>query len=197
VYKLLKLNRKRKGKRRLPSRVKQPLVKQEQINQSWSMDFMSDSMVGGRRFRTFNLIDDCTREVLAIEIDTSLSSKRIIRTLERVILDRGKPNIIRTDNGPEFTSKDLELWARDHEIKIQFIQPGRPMQNGYIERFNRIYRESILDAYLFFELDQVRTLTEEWMDEYNLRRPHESLGNLTPNEWKMKQLKPELSTFKL
>ena len=197
VYKLLKLNRKRKGKRRLPSRVKQPLVKQEQINQSWSMDFMSDSMVGGRRFRTFNLIDDCTREVLAIEIDTSLSSKRIIRTLERVILDRGKPNIIRTDNGPEFTSKDLELWARDHEIKIQFIQPGRPMQNGYIERFNRIYRESILDAYLFFELDQVRTLTEEWMDEYNLRRPHESLGNLTPNEWKMKQFKLELSTFKL
>ena len=154
---------------------------------------MSDSMVGGRRFRTFNLIDDCTREVLAIEIDTSLSSKRIIRTLERVILDRGKPNIIRTDNGPEFTSKDLELWARDHEIKIQFIQPGRPMQNGYIERFNRIYRESILDAYLFFELDQVRTLTEEWMDEYNLRRPHESLGNLTPNEWKMKQLKLEIA----
>jgi putative transposase len=154
-------------------------------------------MVGYRRFRTFNLIDDCSREVLAIEIDTSLSSKRIIRIIERVFLDRGKPNIIRTDNGPEFTSKDLELWARDHEIKIQFIQPGRPMQNGYIERFNRIYRESILDAYLFFELDQVRTLTEEWMDEYNLRRPHESLGNLTPNEWKMKQLKPELSTFKL
>lgn len=197
VYKLLKLNRRRKGKRRLPSRVKQPLVKQELINQGWSMDFMSDSMVGGRRFRTFNLIDDCTREVLAIEIDTSLSSKRIIRTLERVILDRGKPNIIRTDNGPEFTSKDLELWAKDNEIQIQFIQPGRPMQNGYIERFNRIYRESILDAYLFFELEQVRILTDEWMDEYNNRRPHESLGNLTPNEWKMKQLKPELSTFNL
>jgi putative transposase len=107
VYKLLKLNRRRKAKRRLPSRVKQPLVKQEHINQSWSMDFMSDSMVGVRRFRIFYLIDDCTREVLAIEIDTSLSSKRIIRTLERVILDRGKPNIIRTDNGPEFTSKDL------------------------------------------------------------------------------------------
>ena len=99
---------------------------------------MSDSMVGGRRFRTFNLIDDCTREVLAIEIDTSLSSKRIIRTLERVILDRGKPNIIRTDIGPEFTSKDLELWARDNEIQIQFIQPGRPMQNGYIERFYEV-----------------------------------------------------------
>lgn len=109
VYKLLKLNRRHKGKRRLPARVKQPLVKQELINQSWSMDFMSDSIVGGRRFRTFNLIDDCTREVLAIEIDTSLSSKRIIRTLERVILDKGKANIIRTDNGPEFISKDLEF----------------------------------------------------------------------------------------
>jgi putative transposase len=197
VHKLLKLNRKRKGKRRLPSRVKQPLEKQEEINQSWSMDFMSDSMVGARRFRTVNLIDDCTREVLKIEIDTSQSSKRIIRTLERVILERGKPSTIRTDNGPEFTSKDLELWAKDNEIQIQFIQPGRPMQNRYIERFNRIYRESILDAYLFFDLDQVRQLTEEWMDEYNNRRPHESLNNLTPNEWKMKQLNPELSTFKL
>ena len=193
MYKLLKLNRKRKGKRRLTSRVKQPLVKQEQINQSWSMDFISDSMVNGRRFRTFNLIDDCTREVLSIQIDTSLSSKRIIRILERVILERGKPSIIRTDNGPEFTSKELELWAKDNEIQIQFIQPGRPMQNGYIERFNRIYRECILDAYLFFELDQVRQLTEEWMDEYNNRRPHESLNNLTPNEWKMKQLKTEIA----
>ncbi|MFN5931396.1 MAG: DDE-type integrase/transposase/recombinase, partial [Sphingobacteriales bacterium] len=126
VYKLLKLNRKRKGKRRLPSRVKQPLVKQEQINQSWSMDFMSDSMVNGRRFRTFNLIDDCTREVLAIEIDTSLSSKRIIRILERVILERGKPSIIRTANGPEFTSKDFELWCKDQGIENQYIQPGKP-----------------------------------------------------------------------
>jgi putative transposase len=102
---------------------------------------MSDSMVIGRRFRTFNLIDDCTREVLAIEIDISLSSKRIIRILERVILERGKPSVIRTDNGPEFTSKELELLAIDDGFQIQFIQPGRPMQNGYIERFNRIYRE--------------------------------------------------------
>lgn len=157
------------------------------------MDFMSDSMVNGRRFRTFNVIDDCTREALAIEIDTSLSSKRIIRILERVILERGKPNIIRTDNGPEFTSKNLELWAKVNEIEIQFIQPGRSIQNGYIERFNRIYRESILDAYLFFELDQIRELTEEWMDEYNNRRPHESLNNLTPIEWKMKQFKTEIA----
>lgn len=104
----------------------------------------------------------------------------MIRTCR--FLRQGKPSIVRTDNVPEFTSKKLQLWAKDNEIQIQFIQPGRPMQNGYIERFNRIYRECILDAYLFFELDQVRQLTSEWMDEYNNRHPHESLKNLTPNE---------------
>ena len=169
VYKLLKLNKKRKGKRRLPSRVKQPLIQQSLINKTWSMDFMSDSMVGNRKFRTLNVMDDCSREALAIEIDTSLSAKRVIRTLDRVIEQRGKPTAIRTDN--------------DKSITIQFIQPGKPMQNGYIERFNRLYREAVLDAYLFFDLYQVKQLTEEWMIEYNERRPHESLNNLTPEEW--------------
>ncbi|WP_374755517.1 IS3 family transposase [Fibrisoma limi] len=191
IYKLLKLNRKRKGKRRLPTRVKHPLQQQTAINSSWSMDFMSDTMVGNRKFRTFNVIDDCTREVLAIEIDTSLSSKRIIRTLERVIKERGKPKTIRTDNGPEFTSGDFELWCRGEKIEIQYIQPGKPMQNGYVERFNRLYREAILDAYLFFDLEQVRQLTSDWIEEYNLRRPHESLGNLTPEEWKSRVIENE------
>lgn len=143
---------------------------------------MSDSMIGSRKFKTFNVIDDCTREVLAIEVDTSLSSKRIIRTLERIIDQRGIPMAIRTDNGPEFTSHEFEGWCREKKIEIQFIQPGKPMQNGYIERFNRLYREAILDAYLFFELDQVRLLTAEWIEEYNKRRPHEALNNLTPEE---------------
>lgn len=146
------------------------------------MDFMSDSMVGNRKFRTFNVMDDCTREALAIEIDTSLSSQRIIRTLERIIEQRGRPLTIRTDNGPEFTSHVFEGWCRDKQINIQYIQPGKPMQNGYIERFNRLYREAVLDAYLFFDLDQVRQLTLEWMEEYNQRRPHEALNNLTPEE---------------
>ena len=148
------------------------------------MDFMSDSMVNGRKFRTLNVMDDCSREALAIEIDTSLSSKRVVRVLERIIEQRGKPESIRTDNGPEFTSKDLELWAKEKEITIQFIQPGKPMQNGYIERFNRLYREAVLDAYLFFDLYQVKQLTDEWIVEYNERRPHEGLNNLTPEEWK-------------
>jgi putative transposase len=178
------LNKKRKGKRRLPARVKQPLTQQSKINKTWSMDFMSDAMVGNRKFRTFNLLDDCSREALAIEIDTSLASARIIRVLERVIDDRGKPDVLRADNGPEFTSKDLELWAKARGITIQFIQPGKPTQNGYIERFNRLYREAVLDAYLFFDLYQVRQLTQEWMEEYNERRPHEALKNLTPMEWR-------------
>ncbi len=134
-------------------------------------------------------MDDYSREVLAIEIDTSLSSKRIIRTLERVIENRGVPKSVRTDNGPEFTSKEFELWCQQKQIAIHYIQPGKPTQNGYIERFNRIYREAVLDSYLFFDLDQVRALTAEWIEEYNFRRPHESLGNLTPEEWKNRPLK--------
>lgn len=118
VYKLLKLNKKRKGKRRLPARVKQPLEQQTAVNRIWSMDFMSDSMVGGRKFRTLNIMDDGSREALAIEIDTSLSSKRVIRVLERIIEYRGKPEAIRTDNGPEFTSKDMELWAKEKGISM-------------------------------------------------------------------------------
>ena len=148
------------------------------------MDFMSDCMVNGRKFRTLNIMDDGSREALAIEVDTSLSSKRAIRVLDRIIEERGMPESIRTDNGPEFTSKDMELWAKERGIHLQFIQPGRPMQNGYIERFNRLYREAVLDAYLFFDLNQIKQLTEEWMNEYNERRPHEGLNNLTPEEWK-------------
>lgn len=184
VYRLLRLNKRRRGKRRLPARVKQPLQQQATINQSWSMDFMSDSLVNGRKFRTLNVIDDCNREALAIEIDTSISAKRVIRTLEQIIEWRGKPRYIRTDNGPEFTSKDLELWCLSKSITIQFIQPGKPMQNGFIERFNGSYRRELLDAYVFFELSEVRELTDNWIQEYNTQRPHEALNNMPPFEWK-------------
>lgn len=194
VYKLLKLNKKRKGKRRVPARVKQPLKQQTAVNKIWSMDFMSDSMMGGRKFRTLNVIDDCSREALAIEVDTSISARRVIRVLDRIIEERGLPQSIRTDNGPEFTSSDLALWAREKGVTLQFIQPGRPMQNGYIERFNRLYREAVLDAYLFFDLYQVKQLTEEWMEEYNHRRPHEALSNMTPAEWNSKTNNTEITS---
>jgi putative transposase len=183
VYRSLKMNKRRKGKRRLPQRVKQPLQQQSRINESWSMDFMSDSLANGRKFRTLNIMDDCSREALAIEVDTSLSSKRVTRVLDRVIQQRGKPKVIRVDNGPEYTSKEFELWAVDQQIRIQYIQPGRPMQNGFIERFNGSYRREILDAYVFFDLWEVRQLSSRWIEEYNTCRPHEGLGNATPKEW--------------
>lgn len=185
VYTLLQMNKRRKGKRRLPQRVKQPMQQMQTINESWSLDFMSDSLIGGRKFRTFNVIDDYNREALAIEISPSLPSKRIIRKLEEVIEWRGKPKQLRMDNGPEFISKDFELWCNDREIKLQYIQPGKPVQNSLIERFNGTYRKDILNAYVFYELDEVKQLTEEWMEEYNERRPHESLNNQTPAECRL------------
>jgi putative transposase len=150
-------------------------------------------MIGNRKFRTFNVIDDYSREALAIDVDTSLSSKRIIRTLNRLGESRGFPKAIRSDNGPEFTSKDFAIWCEEKRIETRYIQPGKPTQNGYVERFNRLYHEAVLDAYLFFDLDQVRQLTAEWLEEYNERRPHEGLGNNTPSEWRLNLEKTSLS----
>jgi putative transposase len=180
VYKLLKLNMKRKVKRRLPARILHPLEAVQQINVSWSMDFMSDALQSGRKLRTFNLIDDFNREALAIEIDTSLPAERIIRVLEQVISWRGKPKRIRVDNGPEFISIKLALWCEERGIHLQFIQPGKPTQNAYIERFNGSYRRDVLDAYLFDSIAQVRMLTEEFIEDYNNERPHDALGGRSP-----------------
>lgn len=176
VYKQLKLNLKRKGKRRLPARILNPLEAVEQVNLCWSMDFMTDSLLNGRKFRTLNLIDDFNREILAIEIDTSLPALRVVRVLEQTIKWRGKPKRIRVDNGPEFISTTLALWCEENRIILQYIQPGKPTQNAYIERFNGSFRKDILDAYLFENLHQVRMMAEDWMDDYNDHRPHDSLS---------------------
>lgn len=180
VYKALGMNLRRKHKRRLPQRVKAPLARQESINQSWSMDFMCDVLVNGKRFRTLNIIDDYNREVLAIEVDTSLPAARVKRVLQEVIAWRGKPLQIRTDNGPEFIALELCEWCEGQSIHLPYIQPGKPTQNAFIERFNGSFRRDVLDAYLFESLAQVRILAEEWMNDYNNHRPHESLNNLSP-----------------
>jgi putative transposase len=185
VYRALRLNIKRRGKRRLPERVKIPLVIPERPNEIWSADFMSDALWSGRRFRTFNVIDDFNREGLRIEIDNSLPARRIVRALDELIEIRGKPAGLRMDNGPELISEELENWARCHGIKRLFIQPGRPMQNGLVERFNRTYREEVLDCYVFETLDEVRRMTADWIIRYNEIRPHESLGNLAPRAYLM------------
>lgn len=184
VYRALKLHLRRRGKKRLPARVKEPLTLPATPNECWSMDFMSDCLYSGRRFRTFNVIDDCAREGLDIEVDTSITGERVVRVLERIRLERGTaPRRLRLDNGPEMISATLKDWADSHDVRLQFTQPGRPMQNGFIERFNRSLREEVLDAYLFETLEDVRECTRDWLWRYNHRRTHDSLGGKTPAEY--------------
>jgi putative transposase len=180
VYCAMKLNKRRKYKRRVPPRHPSPLSVPEGENQCWSADFMSDALNDGRRFRTFNVIDDCRREALAIEIDLNLGGKRVIRVLDRIAEARGYPAKIRFDNGPELTSIAVAEWAELNDVELEFIEPGRPMQNGFIERFNRTYREAILDMYIFESLEEVRRLTADWLEFYNGRRPHDALGGTPP-----------------
>ena len=146
---------------------------------------MSDALWYGKRFRTFNLTDDFNREALAIEVDISLGAQRIVRVLDRVAAERGYPAKLRVDNGPEMTSIHLAAWTENHGVELEFIQPGKPMQNGFIERFNRTYREEVLDMYVFNKLSEVRFITENWLTDYNEVRPHESLGDLPPVEYAM------------
>ncbi len=176
----MKLNIRRRAKKRLPDRVKQPLAIPGAPNQTWSIDFMSDTLADGRRFRLFNVIDDFNRESLAIEVDTSMPSLRVIRVLDRIIAQRGKPANLRCDNGPEFISRILQQWCEGNAIALQYIQPGKPTQNAYIERKNGSIRRELLDAYLFNSLSEVRAMSEEWRLDYNTERPHKALGYLSP-----------------
>jgi len=183
VYRAMALHLKRKPKKRLPARTAQPLVVPMQANQTWSLDFMSDALSNGRAFRTLNVIDDFNREALWIEVDTSLPAERVVRVLEQLLLWHGTPTRIRMDNGPELISQRLENWAKDHHIGLLHIQPGKPAQNAYVERFNRTYREDVLDAYLFDDLEEVRNLTEHWLEDYNTIRPHEALQGISPRQF--------------
>lgn len=180
VYTAMKLNIRRRAKKRLPERIKQALMVPSAPNQVWSIDFMQDRLTDGRKFRLLNIIDDFNRESLAVEVDTSLPSLRVIRVLERLVSHRGKPANIRCDNGPEFISHKLEEWCNNKKITLQFIQPGKPMQNAYIERKNGSMRRELLNAYLFNSLAEVRYLSEEWRLDYNKERPHKSLGYQSP-----------------
>ena len=198
VYRLyceLNLNKRRRGKKRLPNRYPEPLAVPAVANHCWSMDFMSDSLFCGRRFRTFNLVDDFNREALAIEVDLNLPALRVIRVLERAVAWRGYPSKLRMDNGPEFISTTLGEWAEEHNITLEFIQPGAPTQNSYVERFNRTYRDEILNMYVFQTLNEVRERTENWIREYNEERPHDSLGDLTPWEYLAKHQQLENSNL--
>lgn len=180
VYGHLRLNLPRRTKKRLPARLRQPLVVIPHPNAVWAVDFMSDTLYGGRRFRTLNVWDEGVREGLAIEIDTSLPAERVIRVLEPVVAWRGQPLAIRLDNGPEFIAERFMAWCAERAIELWYIQPGKPDQKAFIERYNRTYRTEVLNAYVFESLDQVREITAEWVQSYNEERPHDAVAGRPP-----------------
>jgi putative transposase len=180
VYCALKLNLPRRTKRRLPTRVRQPLDAPAVLNKVWALDFMSDALYRGRKFRTLNVIDEGNREGLAVDAAYSIPSARVVRILDELVAMNGKPEALRMDNGPEFIAEALTRWCEEQGIAMRFIQPGKPDQNAYIERFNRSYRQEVLDAYLFSSIEEVRAITDEWLEDYNTERPHDSLGRVPP-----------------
>jgi putative transposase len=180
VYRAMKLNLPRRTKRRLPTRMRQPLAAPAGLNQIWAIDFMPDALHSGRAFRTLNLIDEGNRQVLGIEVAHSIPSLRVIRVMEQLIELHGKPRALRLDNGPELTAIAFTEWCTTRGIDARFIQGGKPDQNAFIERFNKTYRDEVLDAYVFNSIQQVREVTETWLHEYNEERPHDSLGRVPP-----------------
>lgn len=186
VYCRMGLNLPRRVKRKLPKRDPKPLEVKPVANSQWALDFMHDTLYCGKRFRTLNVIDEGTRECLAIEVDTSLPAERVVRVLEQLKEERGLPEQIRLDNGPELVADVFANWCDENDIDLAYIEPGKPQQNGFAERFNGSMRREFLDAYLFESLSQVREMAWHWRLDYNDERPHESLGNLPPSVYRQK-----------
>ena len=155
-------------------------------NQAWALDFVHDRLLDGRGFRALAVIDEWSRESLAIEVDVALTGERVKRVLDRLSSGRGLPAVIQSDNGPEFTGRVLDQWAYERGVKLQFIEPGKPIQNAFIESFNSRLREECLNEHVFVSLDDARSKIERWRIEYNRERPHSSLGHLTPEEFAAK-----------
>jgi putative transposase len=171
--------RKRRSRRRaVGTRV--PMLVEARPNARWSVDFVHDQFACGRRFRVLNIVDEVTRECLAAIADTSISGRRVARELTELVSRRGKPGMIVSDHGTEFTSNAILAWSKDHRMEWHYIEPGKPTQNGYVESFNGRMRDELLNESLFFGLDHARTAILEWAEDYNTTRPHSSLGYQTP-----------------
>ena len=169
----------KRARKRLVRRAERPSPPSKP-NERWSMDFTSDQLADGRRFRTFNVVDDCTRECLAIRVERSIPGVQVARVLTQLIEQRARPTTIVCDNGPEFIGRALEIWAEEHAVKLHFIEPGRPVQNCFVESFNGRFRDECLNEHWFTSVPHAQSIIETWRREYNDERPKRALGGLTP-----------------
>jgi putative transposase len=183
LYREEKLTVRRRGGRKRAIGTRAPMLVPLRPDDRWSLDFVSDQLIDGRRFRILAIVDDCTRECLALVADTSLSGMRVARELDRLMTERGRPTMIVSDNGSEFTSNAILAWADQARVEWHYIAPGKPMQNGFIESFNGRLRDELLNETLFTSLAQARAALTLWCADYNTARPHSQIGWQTPNEF--------------
>ncbi len=182
----LALRRKRRSRKIVSER--EPLAVPANPNEGWAMDFVHDSLFNGRAIRCLTIIDINSRFAPAIEVAFSLSGERVVLTLDRLKQQRGIPRIITVDNGPEFRSQALRKWAKDNQVRLDYIEPGKPTQNAFIESFNATFRQECLDAHWFTSIADAKEKIEHWRNDYNTERPHRSIGRLTPAEKERKQI---------
>jgi len=187
IYREENLSIRRKKRKKTAAVLRIQIPDAVRPNQQWAMDFMSDALYNGRKIRLLTLIDEYTRESLAIEVDTSINGVRVTDVLSRVAMMRGLPNIIKVDNGPEFIGKALDAWAYQREVHLQFSRPGKPIDNRFIESFNGRFRDECLNDNWFMSLHDARNIVEMWRLNYNQDRPHSSLDDLTPEEFLNKE----------
>jgi putative transposase len=192
LYRVAGLSLRRQKRKRMPGVARGAAEVSTRANECWALDFVSDTLAWGRRIRCLTVVDCFTREAPAIEVDTSLPGARVVRVLEEITQYRGIPKALLMDNGPELTSRALDQWAYDHGVQLRFIDPGKPVQNAFIESFNGRFRDECLNQHWFVSLAQARRVVDAWRQDYNQARPHSSLGYLTPDEFAT-QAQPELT----
>ncbi len=183
LYREEKLQVRRRGGRKRALGTRRPMLVPDRVNLRWSLDFVSDAFTDGRRFRVLAVVDDFSRECLALVVDTSLSGLRVTRELDEIMAVRGKPSTIVSDNGTELTSMAVLKWCQQTGVEWHYIAPGKPMQNGFVESFNGRFRDECLNETLFSHLPQARAAIASWKEDYNVNRPHSALGNRSPAEF--------------
>lgn len=193
LYSQMQLSIRKRPKKKLRDHLRLVLPVPQKPNHIWSMDFVSERLFDQRRFRCFNIVDDFTRENIVIHPDRSIKSEKLVNIFEKLKITRGLPKMIVCDNGPEFISQNLDIWAYQNKVDLKFIQPGKPVQNAYIESFNGKFRDECLNQHWFLNLEEARFEIEKWRKDYNENRPHSSLRMKTPNEF-AKEYEMELTS---